>query len=310
VISVEDARQRALRMGAFGFLQKPADPPSLSTALGELRSFVSDCARRVLLVEDDEVQRSSLLELIHPTDVEAVAVGTGGEALAALEKGRFNCMVVDLGLPDMNGIELLQQIKRSKAHRGLPIVVYTGRDLSKKEEVQLKRLAETIIVKDVKSPERLLDEVSLFLHRRYAEMPEAQRQMIEKLHQSVPALAGRTILVVDDDVRNIFAITAALERYGAKVLFADNGREGLEILERQAVDVVLMDIMMPEMDGYEVMRRIRQSEKLRHLPVIAVTAKAMRADREKCILAGATDYIAKPVDMPQLLSLLRVCLAR
>jgi CheY-like chemotaxis protein len=188
-------------------------------------------------------------------------------------------------------------------------VVYTGRDLSTAEETQLRRLAETIIVKDVRSPERLLDEVSLYLHRKHSDIPEAQRKMIERFHKEVPALAGRTILVVDDDVRNIFALTAALERYDANVLFADNGKEGLEILARQHVDVVLMDIMMPEMDGYEVMRRIRLDEKLKNIPVIAVTAKAMRADREKCILAGATDYIAKPVDMAQLLSLLRVRLA-
>ncbi|HEY8144785.1 MAG TPA: response regulator, partial [Kofleriaceae bacterium] len=310
IISVEEARGRALRMGAYDFLQKPSDPAALASALRHLGDFAGEERRRLLLVEDDEVQRRTLLDLIGPEDFEVTAVGTGAEALELVANGSFSCMVLDLGLPDMNGIELLQKLKRSPEHRNLPIIVYTGRDLSRKEESQLKRLAETIIVKDVKSPERLLDEVSLFLHRRHEQMPAAQRQMLEKLHQSVPALAGKTVLVVDDDVRNIFAISSALERYQANVLFAESGKDGLAILDQQPVDAVLMDIMMPEMDGYEVIQRIRNDPRFVDLPIIAVTAKAMSADREKCIEAGANDYVAKPVDLAHLLSLLRIRLAR
>jgi HAMP domain-containing protein/CheY-like chemotaxis protein/signal transduction histidine kinase len=311
VISVEQAGTRALSMGAFGFLLKPAERSQLAGALTDLRRFVSEeRERRLLVVEDNETERRSVLELIGPSDVQAVAVGTGSEALEALKQGRFDCMVLDLGLPDMGGLDLLRRIKGSGDYKGMPIIIYTGRDLSKNEETQLRRLAETIIVKDVRSPERLLDEVSMYLHRRYADMPEAQRRMLERLHQSIPVLAGKTILVVDDDVRNIFAISSALERYSARVLFADNGKDGLELLEQHPVDAVLMDIMMPEMDGYEVMRRIRAQPRFADLPIIAVTAKAMRADREKCLLAGASDYIAKPLDLAQLLSLLRVRLVR
>jgi len=297
-------------MGAYDFLQKPADPAALASAVRQLGAFAGEERRRLLLVEDDEMQRKTLLELIGPEDFEVTAVGSGAEALELVAREHFSCMVLDLGLPDMNGIELLQKLKRSQEHRNLPIIVYTGRDLSRKEESQLKRLAETIIVKDVKSPERLLDEVSLFLHRRHEQMPPAQRQMLEKLHQSVPALAGKTVLVVDDDVRNIFAISSALERYQANVLFAESGKDGLAILDQQPVDAVLMDIMMPEMDGYEVIQRIRKDARFAELPIIAVTAKAMSADREKCIMAGANDYVAKPVDLAHLLSLLRIRLAQ
>jgi CheY-like chemotaxis protein len=296
-------------MGAFNYLQKPADPMALSSMLRQVGNFASEERHRVLVVEDDDAQRKALLDLIGPVDVDATAVASGAEAIEQLKTGKYQCMVLDLGLPDMNGFELLQKIKRSPEGKKLPIIVYTGRELSRKEESQLRRLAETIIVKDVKSPERLLDEVSLYLHRRYDAIPEQQRRMLERLHQSVPVLAGKTILVVDDDVRNIFAISAALERYKANVLFAENGKDGLAILEQNPVDAVLMDIMMPEMDGYEVMQRIRADGRWEKLPIIAVTAKAMRADREKCIMAGASDYIAKPVDMAQLLSLLRIRLA-
>jgi CheY-like chemotaxis protein len=219
-------------------------------------------------------------------------------------------MVLDLGLPDMPGLELLQRIKNNGAWHDLPIVVYTGRELSRKEETQLKRLSETIIIKDVKSPERLLDETALYLHRSQAELSEPQRRMITQLHQGVPELSGRKILVVDDDIRNIFAITAALERYNVTVQYAENGRDGLELLKKTPdVDVVLMDIMMPELDGYEVMKLIRKEDAWKDLPIIALTAKAMRSDRDKCIQAGASDYISKPVELDKLLSMLRVWLS-
>ncbi len=311
IISVDEHRQRGLRMGAVGFLQKPASHDAVTGAIGHLASFVSSPVKNLLLVEDDERERSSIEALIGNHDVITTSVGSAQDALAQLRQRPYHCMVLDLGLPDMTGFDLLQKIKRQRDFRELPIIVYTGKDLSKKEETQLRRLAETIIIKDVKSPERLLDETSLFLHRVEAELPEAQRRLLADLHQSAPALAGAKILVVDDDVRNIFAITSALEHHQASVLYAENGKDGLELLESTPdIDVVLMDIMMPEMDGYEVMRRIRSEERLRHLPIIALTAKAMRTDREKCIQAGASDYIAKPVDMGKLLSMLRVWLSR
>jgi CheY-like chemotaxis protein len=211
----------------------------------------------------------------------------------------------------MAGTELLQRIKTTTAHKRLPIIVYTGRDLTGAEEAEVRKLAETIVIKDVRSPERLLDETALFLHRNENNLPEEKRKLLEELHRMVPEIVDAKILVVDDDVRNIFAITSALEAHGANVVYAENGRDGLSLLEKEGdVEAVLMDIMMPEMDGYEVMRRIRAQSRFKDLPIIAVTAKAMRADREKCIQAGATDYIAKPVNMDHLVSLLRVSLSR
>jgi CheY-like chemotaxis protein len=311
IISALGGRQRARRMGAFGFLEKPAAPQALQDVLAGLAAFAERPVKRLLVVEDDERERATLVELIGDSGVEITAVGSGKDALAALRAQDFKCMVLDLGLPDMPGLELLQRIKRHRDWRELPIIVYTGRDLSKREEIQLKRLSETIIIKDVKSPERLLAETSLYLHRADGELPEQQRKMLRELDQKVPELAGRKVLVVDDDVRNIFAITSALERYDIVVQFADNGKEGLELLEKTGdFDAILMDIMMPEMDGYEIMRRIRANDRWKTLPIIALTAKAMRTDREKCIEAGASDYIAKPVEMDKLLSTLRVWLTK
>jgi CheY-like chemotaxis protein len=223
-------------------------------------------------------------------------------------------MVLDLGLPDMRGLELIESIKKQPELRELPIIVYTGKELTRDQEAELRRLTESIIVKDVKSPERLLDETALFLHRVEDTMAEPKRRLLQQLHHKDPVLAGRRVLVVDDDLRNIFAITSALERQDMLVTYAENGRDGLAALEKatdgEAVDVVLTDIMMPEMDGYEVMRAIREQDRFRDLPIIALTAKAMKADRQKCLEAGASDYIAKPVDVDQLLSLLRVWLYR
>jgi CheY-like chemotaxis protein len=262
-------------------------------------------------VEDDPVQRQSIVELIGNSDVVTTSVETGEAALAALEAEHFDCMVLDLGLPDMTGFQLIRRVKSEVGLRKLPTVVYTGKDLSRKEEAELRRLAESVVIKDARSPERLLDETALFLHRATSTMPESRRRMLENLHRTDPALSGRTVLIVDDDVRNIFALTTLLERSEMKVVYAESGREGIAQLQRNPeIDVVLMDVMMPEMDGYETMRAIREQAVFRQLPIIAVTAKAMKGDREKCIEAGASDYIAKPVDMDQLLSLLRVWLYR
>jgi CheY-like chemotaxis protein len=261
-------------------------------------------------VEDDVDQQRSMVELIGDDDIEIVTVRSGEEALEELNRGHFDCMVLDLLLPDRPGLELLQEIKKDIRMRALPIVVYTAKQLGRKEEMQLKKLAQTIIVKDVRSPERLLDETALFLHRRAADMPEAKREIVEKLHRSEDLLAGKKVLLVDDDIRNIFAMTSVLERHRMQVVAAENGKQALELVQKEQPDVVLMDIMLPEMDGYETTRAIRQIPKFRALPIIALTAKAMRGDREKCLEAGASDYIAKPVDTDQLLALLRTWLYR
>jgi hypothetical protein len=229
--------------------------------------------------------------------------------LEALKSGHFDCLVLDLGLPDMSGFELIEQIKQQPHLGYLPIVVYTGKELTPQEETQLRRISDTIIIKDVRSPERLLDETALFLHRVQANLPAPKRQMLEQLQQNDPILAGKKVLIVDDDVRNIFALTSLLERYQMQVLYAENGRDGIAMLQNHPeINIVLMDVMMPEMDGYETMRAIRQISQFKSLPTIALTAKAMKGDREKCIEAGASDYITKPVDTEQLLSLLRVWL--
>jgi len=249
------------------------------------------------------------MELVAGGDVEVVGAASSDEALAALAAGRFDCMVLDLKLPKTSGFQLLEQVKGDPVSAAMPVIVYTGKDLTRREETSLKRYAETIIVKDVRSPERLLDETALFLHRVESRMPAEKRRMIQQLHSADAVFEGKKILIVDDDVRNIYALTSAFEGRGMEVLFGENGREGIEALTANpAIDLVLMDIMMPEMDGYETMRAIRLLEPFRKLPIIALTAKAMKGDREECIAAGASDYITKPVDVDQLLSLMRVWL--
>jgi CheY-like chemotaxis protein/HAMP domain-containing protein/GAF domain-containing protein len=311
IISVEENWQRGLRLGAIDFMTKPATKESLSNALTTLHEFVDRPIKRLLVVEDDEAQQRSIAELIGDGDVSTTTVSTGADALEMLRRESFDCMVLDLGLPDMTGFQLITRVKGEIGLRKLPTIVYTGKQLSKREEAELRRMAESVVIKDAQSPERLLDETALFLHRVTAKLPEGKRRMLEQLHRTDPTLTGRKALVVDDDVRNIFALTTFLERSEMKVLYAESGREGIARLQETAdIDVVLMDVMMPEMDGYETMRAIREMPRFRNLPIIAVTAKAMKGDREKCIEAGASDYIAKPVDMDQLLSLLRVWLYR
>jgi CheY-like chemotaxis protein len=311
IISVEENWQRGLRLGAIDFMTKPATKDSLSDALTTLHEFVDRPIKRLLVVEDDEVARRSIVELIGAGDVETTTVGTGEEALAELQRQRFDCMVLDLGLPDMTGFQLITRVKGEIGLRKLPTVVYTGKQLTSREDAELRRLAESVVIKDAGSPERLLDETALFLHRVTAHLPEGKQRMLEQLHRTDPVLTGRKVLIVDDDVRNIFALTTFLERSEMQVLYAESGRDGIARLQEHAdIDAVLMDVMMPEMDGYQTMRAIRANPKFRQLPILAVTAKAMKGDREKCIEAGASDYIAKPVDMDQLLSLLRVWLYR
>ncbi|MGI8894457.1 MAG: response regulator, partial [Casimicrobiaceae bacterium] len=311
IITVEEERQHGLERGAFAYLNKPMTTESLEAAFDRIKSFAAPRVRHLLVVEDSPAEQLSIRELIAHDDVAITAVGTGAEALAAMRERSFDCVVLDLRLPDISGFELLEEVQRDPKLRDVPIVVYTGRELSGAEEEQLRKMAKSIVLKGVQSPERLLDETALFLHRVVSHLPDAKKRMLEKLHQTDEALNGKKVLVVDDDVRNIFALSSVLERRGMKVLTSTNGAEAISAIERTPdLSLVLMDIMMPEMDGYETMRRIRKAPQFRLMPMIALTAKAMKGDREKCLEAGASDYIAKPVNTEQLLSLLRTWLHR
>jgi len=311
ILSGTNKRQRGMRLGALAYLEKPVSKEGLDQAFTQIASFLDSDVRNLLVVEDDPAQRQAIDELIGHDDVVTTSVGSADAALTELRTKRFDCMVLDLGLPDMTGFDLLERIKNERELQDLPIIIYTGKDLSKAEETRLKKYAETIIIKDARSPERLLDETALFLHRVEANLPEEKRRVLEQLHSADAIFAGKKVLVVDDDVRNIFAITSVLENNGMNVVFAENGKEGIDtLLKNDDVSLVLMDVMMPDMDGYETMRKIRQRPEYKALPVIALTAKAMKGDREKCIQAGASDYITKPVDSDQLLSLMRVWMYR
>jgi CheY-like chemotaxis protein len=283
----------------------------LNAALARIRDYSQPRRKRLLVVEDNPAEQLSTRELLWHEDIDLDVIDSGAAALEALERDSYDCIVLDLRLPDMSGFDVLEQIKSAPKLRDLPVVVFTGRELSAEEDAQLHTLARSVVVKDVESPERLLDETALFLHRVVSELPETKRQMIDRLHQSDEALAGRKVLVVDDDVRNIFALSSVLERRGMTVLSAGTGREAIETIETTPdLAIVLMDIMMPEMDGYETMQVIRQNPALRRLPIIALTAKAMKGDRERCLEAGASEYLAKPVNTEQLLSALRMWLHR
>jgi HAMP domain-containing protein/CheY-like chemotaxis protein len=311
IITVEEQRRRALRHGAFRHWLKPMSTEQLDTAFDQMTEFSERGPRKLLLVEDDAVQRMSVVELIGNGDVYTTAVATGQEALSRLTDENFDCMVLDLKLPDMTGFELIEKLQKDLGRSDLPIIIYTGKELTRKEEMQLKRVAASIIIKEADSPERLLAETALFLHRVEANLPEPKRRMLEQVKRKDPVLSDRTVLIVDDDVRNIFALTSTLEGYNMNVLHAENGQEGIKILQAtDGIEAVLMDIMMPEMDGYEAISAIRQMNRFKHLPIIALTAKAMKADRDHCLEVGASDYISKPLDVDQLLSLLRVWLSR
>jgi CheY-like chemotaxis protein/signal transduction histidine kinase/CHASE3 domain sensor protein len=311
IISVDEERERSLRLGAVSYFQKPVTKETLDQALNQTLEFINRPLKNLLIIEDDAVQRQSLVELIGNGDVRSTAVGTAAEAFRAMETVHFDCVVLDLGLPDRNGLDLIREIHEKYGRHSPPIIVYTGKELSRQEETELRLISESIVIKNVRSPERLLDETALFLHRVQAKLPEPKRRMIEQGQKNESILSGRKVLVVDDDVRNIFAITSALEASQMQVSYAESGQTAIDLLESHPeIEVVLMDVMMPEMDGFETIRRIRQNDKFKKLPIISVTAKAMRGDREKCLEAGASDYITKPVDMDQLRSLLRVWLYR
>jgi len=310
ILSIEAQRARGAEQGAIAYLQKPIDPQGLSDALDNIERFGERTVKRLLVVEDDEAQRASITALIGNSDVTTTAVGTGAAALEALEGSEFDCVVLDLGLPDMTGFELIDQMQEIERHRTLPIIVYTGRALTREEQHRLLRTTDAVIVKDARSPERLLAETTLFLHRVETGLPEDKQRMIRQVREHDGVLAGKRVLVVDDDMRNIFALTSILEAYGMDVVFAESGDEALDRVRSSGAELsaVLMDVMMPGMDGYQATRAIRALPGFEETPIIAVTAKAMKGDRARCIEAGASDYIAKPVDTDQLLSLLRVWL--
>jgi len=311
ILTIEDERQYGLERGAFSFVTKTVTTDGLEQAIDRLKDFTSTRARRLLIVEDDPAEQMSVAELLGAQDVEIETAGSGAAALDLMRQNAFDCVVLDLRLPDMSGFELLAQVQQDPKLRETPIIVFTGRELSEEEETELRKKAKSIVLKGVRSPERLLDETALFLHRVIADLPESKQHMIETLHESDEPLTGRKVLVVDDDIRNIFALNSLLERHNMQVITATNGQEAINLVEStDDLSLVLMDVMMPEMDGYETMRRIRSNHRFRMLPIIALTAKAMKGDREKCLEAGASDYVAKPVNTDQLLSLVRMWLHR
>jgi CheY-like chemotaxis protein len=307
VVSVSDYTRTALEMGAAGYAIKPVERAELTAALKRLETKFTQTLHRLLVVEDDAVARDSTCRLLAGPDVETVAVGTAAEALAELGTSTFDCMVLDLSLPDRSGFDLLEEMSRSEGAAFPPVIVYTGRSLSRAEEQRLRQLSRSIIIKGARSPERLLDEVTLFLHQVESALPADRQRMLKDARHREAVFEGRRVLVVEDDVRNIFALSSLLEPRGAKVEIARNGREALErVRAKPEVDLVLMDVMMPEMDGLEATRRIRALPEHAGLPIIALTAKAMSDDRDQCLHAGANDYIAKPLDVDKLLSLVRV----
>jgi CheY-like chemotaxis protein len=311
IITLDENRQHGLASGAFSFVTKPTSTEGLSDALARIKEYAKPRQKRLLVVEDNPAERLSITELLGHDDIDIVTTGTGKEAIEILRERPCDCVVLDLRLPDMSGFEVLEKLRDDDQLSEVPVVVFTGRELSAEEDAQLHTMARSIVVKGVESPERLLDETALFLHRVVTDLPTEKQKMLERLTSSDEDLVGRTVLLVDDDARNIFALSSVLERRGMKVLTAMTGEEAIKIVESTSgIALVLMDIMMPQMDGYQTIDRIRKNPAHRRLPIIALTAKAMKGDREKCLEAGASDYLAKPVNTEQLLSSLRMWLHR
>jgi CheY-like chemotaxis protein len=311
IITLDEDRQHALARGAFSFVTKPTTTEGVEAAIARIKEYAKPRRKRLLVVEDNPAEQLSIRELLSFDDIEIDTADTGSGALTSLREQQYDCVVLDLRLPDMTGFEVLEEIRRDDALSEVPVVVFTGRELSAAEDAQLHTIARSIVVKGVESPERLLDETALFLHRVITDLPPEKQKMLERLNSSDEDLVGRTVLLVDDDARNIFALSSVLERRGMQVLTATTGREAIEMVEKTPeLAIVLMDIMMPEMDGYQTMGVIRKNPAYRRLPIIALTAKAMKGDREKCLEAGASDYLAKPVNTEQLLSALRMWLHR
>jgi CheY-like chemotaxis protein len=311
IITLDEDRHHGLARGAFSFVTKPTTTEGVEAALRRIKEYSEPRRKRLLVVEDNLAEQMSISELLGYDDVEIETAGTGRAALDALRRQPADCVVLDLRLPDMSGFEVLEELGADQALSEVPVVVFTGRELSAEEDARLHTMARSIVVKGVESPERLLDETALFLHRVVTELPLEKQRMLERLTSSDEDLVNRTVLLVDDDARNIFALSSVLERRGMRVLTATTGKEAIKLIEsKNDIAIVLMDIMMPEMDGYQTMEQIRKNADFRRLPIIALTAKAMKGDREKCLDAGASDYLAKPVNTEQLLSALRSWLHR
>jgi CheY-like chemotaxis protein/signal transduction histidine kinase/HAMP domain-containing protein len=311
IVTLDEDRQHGLARGAFSFVTKPTTSEGLADALSRIKEFSKPRRKRLLVVEDNKAEQMGIGELLGHDDIEIVNSALGEEALALLGNEDFDCVVLDLRLPDMSGFEVLERMRVHPTLADVPVVVFTGRELSAEEDAQLHMMARSIVVKGVESPERLLDETALFLHRVVTDLPSEKQRMLERLNSSDEDLVGQTVLLVDDDSRNIFALSSLLERRGMKVLTATTGSEAIELVESTpSLAIVLMDIMMPEMDGYQTIERIRRNPAYRRLPIVALTAKAMKGDREKCLEAGSSDYLAKPVNTEQLLSALRMWLHR
>jgi CheY-like chemotaxis protein len=311
IISAYDQKKEGLELGAFDYIMKPVTTQDLQGAFEKIEHFSNKKLKKLLIVEDNERQNSAIRELIGDNDVICSSAYSGEEAFNMLHEESFDCIIVDLGLPDMTGFELLEKIKSNNTLNQIPIIVYTGRDLKKEESSLLSKLANTVVLKTADSHERLLDETILFLHRVESKLPKEKQRIIRDLHKSDEVLHNKKVLLVDDDMRNIYSLTNALESEGLEVVTAENGKVALDLVkEDKAIDLVLMDVMMPEMDGYEATQEIRKIESLKALPIIALTAKAMKEDKEKCFAVGMSDYISKPVNLEQLLSLMRVWLYR
>ena len=311
IVTLDEERQHGLSHGAFSYLIKEPTTSTLEAAFDRLKNFTVPRTKRLLVIEDNDIERQSIVELLGYKDIELVTAATGRKALDAMHDQHFDCVVLDLRLPDMTGFELLGKLHADPGFASVPVVVFTGKDLTLDEQIQLKAMAKSIILKDVQSPERLLDETALFLHRVITDLPPEKQEMLSRLHGSNEILQSRKVLIVDDDARNIFALTSLLENHDVNVVSTTNGKSAIEIVQNTPdISLVLMDIMMPEMDGYETIREIRKTPAFRTLPILALTAKAMKGDREKCLEAGASDYISKPVNTDELLSLMRVWLYR
>jgi hypothetical protein len=311
IVTLDEDRHHGLARGAFSFVQKPTTTEGLEIAFARIKGYAKSRRKRLLLVEDNEAERQGVTELLSADDIEIMTADTGASALVQLRGNGIDCVVLDLKLPDMSGFEVLERIRDDASLCDIPVVVFTGRELSPDEDARLHTMARSVVVKGVESPERLLDETALFLHRVVPDLPEGKQRMLERLHSSDEDLVRRTVLLVDDDARNIFALSSVLERRGMEVLTATTGSEAIAVLNaRTDVAIVLMDIMMPGMDGYETIQAIRADPSYRRLPILALTAKAMKGDREKCLEAGASDYLAKPVNTQQLISALRMWLHR
>jgi HAMP domain-containing protein/CheY-like chemotaxis protein/signal transduction histidine kinase len=311
IVTLDEDRQHGLARGAFGFMTKPTTMDGLEHALSKITDYAKPRRKRLLVVEDNPIEQLSITELLGHDDIDIETVETGKHAIRRLHEKPADCVVLDLRLPDMSGFEVLETIRDDDALSSIPVVVFTGRELSPEEDAQLHTMARSVVVKGVESPERLLDETALFLHRVVSDLPPDKQRMLERLHGSDENLVGQKVLLVDDDARNIFALSSVLERRGMQVLTATTGREAISLLDSDpGVAIVLMDIMMPEMDGFQTMQVIRADPAFQRLPIIALTAKAMKGDRDKCLDAGASDYLAKPVNTEQLLSALRIWLHR